>query len=290
MRVAVIGGDRRMLYAAEAFRAMHHTVTVSGFEKITDTCSDVKAAMRDADIIVLPVRPVQGELLHAPFAREGISLQELGRAAGEKPVFCGGSEALSGVFAGRVYDYAAREDFAVRNAVLTAEGTVALLISESAGSVFGARVLVLGYGRIGRILCRCLHALGAEVTVAVRREVTRAWAEAEGIKTTDYSLMELNVYDMIVNTVPAPVLDAPQIDRLRTDTLLIDLASAPGGADCRRALQRGIKAIHALGLPGRIAPKAAGSIITETICNMIKEENGGKDNLGLRDDRLLLHL
>ena len=294
MRVAIVGGDKRMLYAAEAFLQSGEEVRISGFDEPLiidkDLYEDYADAAAWADMIVLPVRPLSGENLNAPLSEKSIRLTRLGEIAGQKPVFSGFTESIRPCFNGSLYDYTACEEFSIRNAVLTAEGTISLLIGESERSLFGAKVLVLGYGRIGRVLSRYLKALGAQVAVAVRRKSACAWAEAEGYGTCDYSIKELNCFDYIVNTVPAPVLNAEHLAGIRTDSLLVDLASAPGGVDRKQAQEHGVRCIHALALPGRTAPAAAGRIIKDTICNIIKEENGGKDHSGLCDDRLLLHL
>ena len=55
------------------------------------------------------------------------------------------------------------------------------------------------------------------------------------------------------------------------DTLIIDLASKPGGVDMDAARDLGVKVIWALGLPGKVAPVTAGNIIKETICNIFSE-------------------
>lgn len=290
MHVAIIGGDRRMLYAAEEFLQDGAEVFLCGFEQAGKPSVSVKDAADRADIIVLPVRPIIDGMLNAPFSKDPVALSELTAACGTKPIFSGFADSIREHFCGRVYDYAAREEFAVKNAVLTAEGAVGILVDRYQGSVFGARTLVTGYGRIGRVLSRYLKALGAEVTVAARRSDARAWAQAEGLHSCDYSFKEINEYDIIINTVPAPVLTEQYIDRIKNGAILIDLASSPGGVDADRAGERGLTFIHALALPGRTAPAAAGRIIKETICTIIKEENGGKDYCGLCDDRLLLHL
>ena len=294
MRIAMIGGDQRMLYAAEAFISRGAEVRAAGFEKLAGrgkVClASAEQCVDGAAAVILPVRPVSGGCLTAPFADGRIPLAQLTDPIGDKPVFTGCAQTVAAYFAGAVYDYAAREEFCVRNAVLTAEGAVGLLLNEYEDSVFGAKILVTGYGRIGRILARYLCALGAEVTVAVRSLQARAWVQSEGAAACDYSYKELKQYDIILNTVPAPVLDADAINRVRRDCLIVDLASSPGGVDRDRAEERGITCIHALALPGKTAPAAAGRIIADTILNIMKEENGGKDDFGLCDDRLLLHL
>ena len=290
MRVAMIGGDERMLYAADGLTQEGALVSLSGFDKTSDIRNiDHLTAVRWADIVVLPVKPFSVDSVNAPFSANVIDIESLAEAVGDKPVFSGFGNEASKYFS-KVYDYTAREDFAIRNAALTAEGALAALISERKRSLFGSKILVLGFGRIGKVLSRYLKAIGAEVTVAVRRSDAKAWAEAEGFKTCDYSLEEINVFGVIINTVPSLVLTGSVVNRLSKDAFILDLASGDGGADKDAVNRRGIKLVHALGLPGKTAPMTAGTIIKDSIISIIKEENGGKDNFGLRDDRLLLHL
>jgi dipicolinate synthase subunit A len=55
-------------------------------------------------------------------------------------------------------------------------------------------------------------------------------------------------------------------------TLIIDLASKPGGTDFRYAEKRGIKALLAPGLPGIVAPKTAGQIVANVMAQLLKED------------------
>lgn len=158
--------------------------------------------------------------------------------------------------------YYQSEIYAIRNAALTAEGALTLLLRRGARSMQGCRVLVVGYGRIGRLLAQKLRALGAGVTVAARRAEAQAWAESDGHQSVDITQADAT-YDTVVNTVPAPVL--------RGDfggALCLDLASAPGGwADDSPVLR-------APGLPGLFAPYEAAAIMRDAIYETIKEGKG----------------
>ena len=55
-------------------------------------------------------------------------------------------------------------------------------------------------------------------------------------------------------------------------TVMIDLASAPGGIDIHAAKEHGLKVIWALSLPGKHSPYTAGKIIAQTIIQILKEE------------------
>ena len=294
MKVAVIGGDKRMLFAARAFLKDGCEVSIAGFDHLISLC-DIRIAGAEeaaawADMVVLPVRPVSSGCLSAPFSEQKAEIGPLVRSFGDKPVFTGCADQIRPFASGGVYDYAAREDFTVRNAELTAEGAIGLILSEYEGSVYGSKILVLGYGRIGKVLSADLRAMGADVTVAARKLSDRAQAGIMGLTAVDYMQIEYADYDIVYNTVPAKVLDVFAIGSMREDVYIVDLASAPGGVDFSAARDRGLSCVHALSLPGKTAPLAAGKIIKETIFSMIKEENGGKDHFGLCDDRLLLHL
>jgi dipicolinate synthase subunit A len=75
--------------------------------------------------------------------------------------------------------------------------------------------------------------------------------------------------DCIFNTVPSMVLPRERLMLLRPGTLVIDLASSPGGVDFEAAKQLGLEAILALGLPGKVAPVSAGRILARHIPALI---------------------
>ena len=121
-------------------------------------------------------------------------------------------------------------------------------------------------------LAERLGALGADVTVAARKFSDIARAQSQGHAGIELAhLDEAGDFDVIFNTVPALIFDRARLEKLEKATLLIDLASRPGGVDFSAAAELQIKTVWALSLPGRVAPKSAGRIIKNTILNMIKE-------------------
>lgn len=161
--------------------------------------------------------------------------------------------------------YARREEYQIAIARLTAEGAVALLRPETGLS--GAHVLLLGYGRIARLLARELQKAGALVTAAARSAEQRAWAEAEGIEALPLDALSgaLDRFDVIIGTIPAPVLTEPLLALVRKDALLLELASAPGGIDAAAAHERGLRYIRAPGLPAKYAPERAAVILRDAV-------------------------
>lgn len=161
--------------------------------------------------------------------------------------------------------YARWEEYQIAIARLTAEGAIALLRPETGLS--GAHILLLGYGRIARLLARELQKAGALVTAAARSGEQRAWAEAEGIEALPLDALSgaLDRFDVIIGTIPAPVLTEPLLALVRKDALLLELASAPGGIDAAAAHERGLRYIRAPGLPAKYAPERAAVILRDAV-------------------------
>ncbi len=177
-----------------------------------------------------------------------------------------------------VFDYYEREEFAVANAVPTAEGAVELAMGELPVTIHGSRMLVIGYGRIGKVLAKLLKELGAEVTVSARKDVDFAWIQAGGFEAANTnelaSFLRDEKFDVIFNTVPVTVLSDRELSCLSKNTLIIDLASRPGGINSAAAKELGLKVIWALSLPGKVAPLTAGQIIADTVLRYIISKGG----------------
>ena len=173
-------------------------------------------------------------------------------------------------------DYFAREELTIRNAIPTAEGCIGILLRESTRTLWGANILLLGFGPVGRALAVRLAALGARVTVAARRPVQRAMAEELGLRAVP--LTELATvaaaFDTVVNTIPAPVLTAQVLAALPKKSLIVDLASKPGGTDFAAARRLGHTALHALSLPTVWAPETAGEALARTVQAILQEREG----------------
>ena len=175
------------------------------------------------------------------------------------------------------FDYFAREEFAVANAVPTAEGALAIALNELAVTLNGSQALVVGFGRIGRLLAKSLSALGAHTTVSARRADDFAWIRALGYDCADST--QLRDYFakhkpvVIFNTVPSRLLGRAELELVGDDSLIIDLASNPGGVDIQAAGALGRRVIWALSLPGKSAPLTAGRIIADTICDWAESES-----------------
>jgi dipicolinate synthase subunit A len=168
-------------------------------------------------------------------------------------------------------DYYTREEFLVKNAVPTAEGAIEIAMREYVGTVSQSRCLVAGFGHVGKTLARMLLGLGAKVTVAARKPSDLAWIESMGCNAIRIEQIPEGSFDLVFNTIPAMIFSRHVLSGLRGCSLLVDLASAPGGVDFEAAKKIGIHAILAPSLPGLVAPKTSGEIIRDTIYCMMGE-------------------
>lgn len=148
-----------------------------------------------------------------------------------------------------------------------------IALEELPVTLHNARVLVIGYGRLGRVTAQRMAALGTRVTVAARSHEQLAWARVWGYATEHTASLTpwLCGYDLVVNTVPAGVLGREELSALKPGALVIDLASKPGGVDFDTAAELGVQTIWALSLPGKVAPESSGGYIKTTIYHIIDE-------------------
>ncbi len=117
----------------------------------------------------------------------------------------------------------------------------------------GNRVLVIGWGRIGKVLAVLLQKLGATVTVAVRKETSFVAVEKAGLQAVYMQDLKPREFDIVYNTAPASVLFTGECQE---DAQLIDLSSTEG------IFGKGV--IRARGLPSKDAPESSGALIAKT--------------------------
>ncbi len=152
----------------------------------------------------------------------------------------------------RAVDLLQDEHYLLENAHITADCAIRLMETQTA--MENSHILILGWGRIGKSLAQKLQALGAHVTVAARRPESQLEALALGFCAANLPCRDAKGYSVIVNTVPAPVMDG---SAALQSTYLLDLASRPGISG---------EGVHwARGLPGKMAPEQSGLLIAKTV-------------------------
>ena len=175
----------------------------------------------------------------------------------EHVIVCGGNLSSHLLENHCTVDFLADSYYLCENAAITARCAVKLLQSKI--SISGCRVLILGWGRIGKCLGFLLRDLGAEVSISARKPEDLALIKALGFSSipTHTVYKETHRFDSILNTVPAMIL--PECNWNNT-CIPIELASSPGMC--------GDGIISARGLPGRLAAAESGRLIAETFLRL----------------------
>lgn len=271
MRIAVAGGDLRMLTVCRMLAECGYDCALFGFGNIAEsTDSELSAAVAEAAAVILPLPFSKGGSLYAPFCEKTVSAEEVLALCGNERLILGGGIGERG---NNAVDYSLCEELLIKNALITAEAALSIAMNETEKTLFGSEIVILGYGRIGSLLAGMCRSLGAKITVIARRPEACALAEALGMRTSGFGGIEaaLAGADMVFNTVPSIVLGEKELAAVKQSAVLIELASLPGGIDRAQAGKRGLRVIEALGLPGRYAPISAGKAIAETVIPILRK-------------------
>lgn len=263
MKITVFGVDRRFVYAERLLAG-------EGFET-----ERYAPGVSLAPILLLPV----------PASRDGVTVAghpdvPLGNLlSGDAKLILGGN--LSGEFTAAarragvaVRDYMNVEEFVLKNACLTAQAALGILLSESPAAPRENPTAILGFGRIGKFLCRGLFSLGCPVTVFARNPRDRVMARLVGANARDTADLcrdgALSGFRTVCNTVPARLLSPAALASLRPGSLLLELASGEGNLPNPGA-GSGVIARRASGLPGKVFPESAGIALGETVVGLIRD-------------------
>lgn len=283
--IAVVGGDRREQEIARRAATTGATVRAHGFPwpghgipKVVN-CSTPIAALAGAHFGLLPIPGIAPNgALFAPSAPQPIfvGVTALEAMAEGAHLILGASdrrlrEAAEQVGIG-ISEYEDDRELMLRRGPAIVEGAVGKIIELTEITIHNARVGVVGQGTIGSLLTRTLVLLGARVLVAARSPVQRAASETIGASAVPLHRFSDHVHrlDMLVSTVPAPVVGEDLLRRLPKGSLVMDLAAPPGGVDLSRAAALGHVTCWARGLGDR-APVTVGASQWDGIRKRIEE-------------------
>lgn len=284
MQIAVIGGDARQLEIIRKLTELDAKLSLIGFEQLDhaftgaskEKIDEVDFSVQDALILPVPGTSLDGQV-ETIFSNEKVVLikEMLEKTPDHCTVYSGISNSyLTGITKQanrKLVQLFARDDVAIYNSIPTVEGTIMMAIQHTDFTIHGSKVAVLGLGRVGMSVARTFHALGAKVKVGARKSEHIARISEMGLEPFLLSDIgkEVSDVDICINTVPHQIVTASVISRMPAHTLIIDLASKPGGTDFRYAEKRGIKALLAPGLPGIVAPKTAGQILANVLSQLL---------------------
>lgn len=286
MQIAVIGGDARQLEIIRKLTELDARISLIGFEQLDHAFTGaVKEKLDEVDFsnmdaIILPVAGTNLEgQVETIFSNEKVLLTDeiLAKTPEHCTIYSGITNAyLNGIIKQSkraLVQLFSRDDVAIYNSIPTVEGTIMMAIQHTDFTIHGSTITVLGLGRCGMSIARAFHALGAKVKVGARKSEHLARITEMGVTPfhLDQLDQEVRNTDILINTIPHPIVSASVISKMPAHTLIIDIASKPGGTDFRYAEKRGIKALLAPSLPGIVAPKTAGQILADVLAQLFQE-------------------
>jgi len=273
-QLSIIGGDNRQKHAAliKAKSGTHvqtYGLKISTHHENITTCLTLSPELFNSKVIMLPVPYKNHEGgINIIDQREHLETETLFRLMKPNTIVIYGKQdeeilELSKKYSIHSYDIVQEETFSILNAIPTAEGAIQRAMERTDFTLHGSKALILGYGRIGKVLARMLYGIGAKVAVEARKTEDLVWIEQSGYTAVPLDKLDSIIVeqDIIFNTVPALILNRNRLKKVRQDCIIIDLASSPGGVDFQAATEFGLSASLDLGLPGFVAPRTAAEII-----------------------------
>lgn len=146
--------------------------------------------------------------------------------------------------------------YVAQNAMITAHCALKVALRSTNAILPDQKMLIIGWGRIGKCLAQLLRSIGCCVTVAARKESDRSMLIALGYLSTSIEEINTEEFDVIFNTAPELL-----ITHYRSPAIVFDLASKPGITGDHVTVARG--------LPGKEAPISSGRLIAATVHRLL---------------------
>ncbi len=280
----LLGGDLRLVKLALMLEKEKKQVHIIGLEKAKELenvfnikiYKDLKQALENVDVIISSIPfSRDGLTINMPLSDNKIKIDDLMDLIKEKTLIAGtvSNDIYEKYRDVKIIDIMKNEKLAILNTIATAEGAIKEIIENTQINIHGSKIMILGFGRVGKTLTKKLEGLSAKVTVVSKEDEELAWAEAFGYRNIklDKIINEIQEYDIIINTIPHIIIDRQILEKVNKNALLLDLASDDGGIDKNTAKEYKLNLITALGIPGKIAPIATAKILKEVIYEILKE-------------------
>lgn len=275
----------RLVKLAPILEKENNQIYILGLEKAKELenssnmriCRNLEQVLENAEIVISSIPFTRdGITINMPLSDNKIKINEFMNLMKDKTL-------IAGTISNNIYekykdveiiDIMKNEKLAILNTIATAEGAIKEIIENMQVNVHGSKIMILGFGRVGKTLAKKLDGLSAKITVVSKEEEELAWAEVYGYTNVQLNKIEdvIKDYDVIVNTIPHIILQGDILQKINKDTLLLDLASGEGGINKEEAQENKINLIKALGIPGKISPITTAKILKETIYEILEEK------------------
>lgn len=292
--IAVIGGDKRTAYMAPLLaeegypvacfgtayeftdkkKIPAHAFSRAALDKIQNA-SSLMEAVDGAQTIICGMPFAQNNSLYHIKPEENLSLTELQRCLRKKQRVFGGmipkrfrqhceEREIS------CFDFMEDEELVLYNTIATAEGVILEALLHKDTNLHKSSVLVMGYGRCGRVLSDKLKGLSAHVTVCSQNPRELALADSLGLEILDLAELSIAVgavsqFEYIFNTIPAQLFHREQLMQLRQDALLLDISSGQGCLAPEDAAALTGRFYRCQGLPGKYAGYSSACCLTKYV-------------------------
>lgn len=275
--IGIVGGDLRLTYLAKELSKENNVFVYAQNDEIlidakVTKCSSLNQISNCTDTIITSIPLTKDKItIYAPYSNERLDIEKTFEMLKNKKIFCGGAKKEILEIASKnnieIIDFLENEELAVLNAIPTAEGAIEIAMHKSNITLCNSNVLVLGFGRIGKILSKMLNGIGANVYCEARKDSDIAKIISYGYNCVELKNLDNNLekYDFIFNTIPFLILDKNRLEKINKECLIIDLASQPGGVDFDIAKKLNLNASLELALPGKVAPKTAAIYLKNVI-------------------------
>ncbi|MBR6688888.1 MAG: dipicolinate synthase subunit DpsA [Clostridia bacterium] len=276
VKLYFLGLDKRSIYLKELYEEEIEKKKDKEEYIITDV-------LEEANVVILPI-PFTKDRVH--ILGEGIEILPFIKKCTGKLVIGGALSAFTDEFKAsnvECIDLMEQDSIALLNAIPTAEGAIAKAMEYTDIVLHKSNVLVLGFGRVGKILAHKLKGLDANVFCEARKKKDLAHANALGYNVVKLEELDnvLGNIDIIFSTIPKEILKEDYLKLLKKDAVIIDLASSPGSVDYMAARKYNIDAHLELGLPSKVAPKSAAIYLKEEIDSILEHRfNNTNSELG----------
>lgn len=245
----LVGDNKALQYAGKFLTAQGVNIAPSPTLEVTH--------------LLLPVPSLSEEAL----IKGGIPLDSVLPKLGANVTIMGGNLNHAAFHGYTCIDFLKDPLYLAKNAEITADCTLASLSHKLPVTLSDCRILLIGWGRIGKCLADKLRALRANITVLARKETDRATLKSLGFSTIAATELPSALPDFraVINTAPTPVLTETEAQLCNRECVLLDLASKPGILSDNVYWERG--------LPNRDAPETSGKLIAETALRFLSERS-----------------
>lgn len=281
MNCLILGGDKRYYEIIRDFKNKNYNVDMVGYiNEFAGTSSinyeDIN--IKKYDLILFPISGVGNDFIIKGEKNFKVEANFLKNVKENCLIFSGiKTNCLEEMmkYCKKNINFLMNDESVIKeNSIITVEGIISDIITNTDITINKSKVLVIGYGNIGSYLTKVLNDLKALVSVSVILDKDKNSLDKlkiNSVYSNDINSMckVISESDIIINTVPSLVLNEYYINYMKNNCYVLDIASYPHGIDQEALNNKNIKNKIYLGIPSIVAPKTAGKILSKKIDSVV---------------------